>query len=54
MLRDKIDLRGFDVDGFDDIGLDDGSHSLRVTVEDVVIALKGVEAADLGADQFLI
>jgi Ca2+-binding RTX toxin-like protein len=54
VARDKIDLRGFDLDGFGDIGLDEGAHGLRVTVEDLVIALQGVKAADLGADQFLI
>ena len=54
VVRDKIDLRSFDLDGFGDIDLDDGFHGLRVTVEDVVIALKGVEAADIGVDQFLI
>lgn len=51
---DLIDLRSFDLGGFGDLAISDYADGSRVAVGNIVISLLDVEAAGLGADNFLI
>lgn len=52
--EDVIDLRGFQLSGFDAVAMTETTNGASLAVEDISILVRGVEVADLGADQFLI
>ncbi|MFT3974167.1 MAG: hypothetical protein QM699_12175 [Amaricoccus sp.] len=54
LAQDRIDLTAFHLDGFGDIDVEDRGYGAHVTVADVSIDLRGIEAGDLGADHFLL
>jgi Ca2+-binding RTX toxin-like protein len=53
VAQDRIDLSGFELEGFGDLGLADVGSAARLTVDDVTIDLRGVEVGQLDVDQFI-
>ncbi|MBB5223021.1 Ca2+-binding RTX toxin-like protein [Amaricoccus macauensis] len=54
LAQDRIDLAAFDLGGLGDIGIADRGYGAHISVDGVTIDLRGIEAADLGADHFLL
>lgn len=54
LAQDRIDLTAFDLGGLGDIDIEDRGYGAHISVADVTIDLRGIEAADLGADHFLL
>lgn len=53
LVEDRINLRALDVD-FDDLRLKDTAAGAKITVDDVVIKLAGIDAADIHDGIFLL
>ena len=54
LARDVIDLTALDLGGFSDISIGTGTGGATVSVDDIVIDLGGIVAAQLTEDHFLL
>lgn len=54
LARDRIDLTAFDLGGFGDVDIEDRGYGAHISVADVSVDLRGIDAADLDAGHFLI
>lgn len=52
--KDHIDLTAFDLAGFGDIDIEGRAFGAHISVADVTIDLRGIDATALGSDHFLL
>lgn len=54
LAQDRIDLTAFDLGGFGDVDVEDRAYGAHISVADVTVDLRGIEATDLDAGHFLL
>lgn len=54
LAQDRIDLTALDLGSFGDVDIEDRGYGAHISVADVTIDLRGIDAGDLDAGHFLI